>query len=206
MFCASALDNSRGLNLTATNNTNAIQVLQERYGSTEVLISSHMEQFVKLARVRDTSNVDQIQKLYDDVEAAIRNLASLGIPSGSYGQLLIPMLLDKLHDELRLAISRKITNEQVWSLDTLMEIFKEQLQAKERCSFVGTNQPTGTQPQDKWGNDDYTTPLHRGYTPTRKTLCVYIVEAIIHHHIVPLVSTCKSERSFYDKMVDVFYA
>lgn len=90
-----------------------------------------MEQFVKLSRVCNTSNVSEVRKLFDKLEAGIRNLASFGIPSESYGQLLIPMLFDIFPDKLQMAISRKFSNQQVWSLETFMEKFKEELQGKE---------------------------------------------------------------------------
>ena len=45
----------------------------------------------------------------------------------------MPVLSEKLPNELRTHISRKFGNN-AWTIDELLEIFKEELQAKERCA------------------------------------------------------------------------
>jgi hypothetical protein len=43
--------------------------------------------------------------------------------------------MSKLPNELRLIILRKTTSE-IWDLDNLLPTFNEELQAREKCSFV----------------------------------------------------------------------
>jgi uncharacterized Zn-finger protein len=52
-----------------------------------------------------------------------------------YGSLLALIMMSKLPDELRLIISRKTASE-IWDLDNLLSTINEELQAREKCSFV----------------------------------------------------------------------
>ena len=64
----------------------------------------------------------------------------------SYGALLSPVLLTKLPPELRLIVSRKVSNSTL-DVDSLLKIVEEELIARER-----THNPTQTPPrrsQDK---------------------------------------------------------
>ena len=52
-----------------------------------------------------------------------------------YGSLLIPSLTEKLPDDLRLRIARKLDND-VWELSEILNLVKNELEAKERSSFM----------------------------------------------------------------------
>ena len=58
----------------------------------------------------------------------MRNLANLGVEITSYGTLLISIIFDRIPTKLKLLISRKFKSN-VFYLDILMEIFKEELSA-----------------------------------------------------------------------------
>ena len=58
----------------------------------------------------------------------MRNLANLGVEITSYGTLLISIIFDRIPTKLKLRISRKFKSN-VFYLDILMEIFKEELSA-----------------------------------------------------------------------------
>ena len=79
----------------------------------------------------------QLRQFFDRIENHICSLQSLGIESESYGKLLIPLIMEKLPGELRLIISRKIEQD-VWDLDTLLKALNGELEARERCVLVGT--------------------------------------------------------------------
>ena len=60
-------------------------------------------------------NLEALRKRYNDIENCIRNLKSLRIESSTYGFSLIPLLKEKIPDELNTIISRKFSGN-VWSL------------------------------------------------------------------------------------------
>lgn len=69
--------------------------------------------------------------MYDRVESNIRALKALGVPTESYGTLLSSALVKKLPRELRLLVSRRITDD--WDLSAIMKIVGEELEARERA-------------------------------------------------------------------------
>ena len=129
----SAKDCISGLTQTKENYEQAIKLLQERYGNPQVLISAHMEALVALPRVKSMSHLNELRSMYDQIETTVRNLRSLKVDTNTYGSLLVPLLIEKLPGDLTMIISRKFGNN-VWNLDDLLSYFKQEIQAKERCT------------------------------------------------------------------------
>ena len=53
------------------------------------------------------TNVKELRVLYDQIEGNVRALNSLGVDSKDFGPLLIPIILEKLPNVIRLQVSRK---------------------------------------------------------------------------------------------------
>ena len=130
-----ALSTISTLTLTSENYNAAIEVLSSRFGNPQILISAHMDSLLKLPKIRNFENVEGLRKLYNDVENCVRNLKSLKVETSTYGCLLIPILKDRLPDDLNVLISRKFASE-VWTLDLLLKYFHEELIAKEICTPI----------------------------------------------------------------------
>ena len=94
-----------------------------------------MESLVKLPAVRDVNNVTSLRKIYGRVESSIRNLKSVDINPDSYDSLLTPLLTVKLPSELRMIVVRTFSGA-IWNLEEFMNHFKQELNARERCSSV----------------------------------------------------------------------
>ena len=91
-----------------------------------------METLIKVNKVKNMVNLEALQKLYNDIENCIRNLKSLRIESSTYDYLLIPLLKEKISEELNMITSRKFSGN-VWTLELMLKYFNEELQAKEIC-------------------------------------------------------------------------
>ena len=74
-----------------------------------------------------------LRKLYDHIESHVRSLRSLGIEATSYGALLSPILLSKLPPDLRLIVSRKVSDSNL-DMDALLTTFEEELTARKRAN------------------------------------------------------------------------
>ena len=93
-----------GLPLTEENYKKAIELLQERFGKPQILTNAYMESLSKIdAPPADTKN---LRTFYDTCEANIRGLEALGVKTETYGSLLIPILLQKIPEEIRYSIFR----------------------------------------------------------------------------------------------------
>ena len=54
-----------------------------------------MEALCNIPSVGSIENVKLLRQLYDKVESHVRSLKSLGVDSGSYGNLMISILMNK---------------------------------------------------------------------------------------------------------------
>ena len=124
-----------GLSLTNANYKTAVDTLKERFGCEEVVISAHMDTLLKLPGANTNSDTKKLRGIYDEVEQHVRGLKAVGISSKQYGKLLVPILMNKIPQELQLIITRKLGKEK-WDLDALQNAFKEELEAREMCEFV----------------------------------------------------------------------
>ena len=128
-----------GLSLTGANYKEAMELLRGRYGNPQVLISAYMESLLKLGKVKSVSDINGLRRLSNDIENCVRNLKSMNVETATYGSLLIPILKERLPDELVIQISRRFGKE-IWTLDLLIEYMNSEIQASENCvSFLKTS-------------------------------------------------------------------
>ena len=155
-----------GLSLTSANYRQAKIILKERFANPQAIVSAHMDSIVKLPKVKSMSQLFQLRKMYDHIENCIRNLSVLDINPSSYGALLIPVLTEKLPDELRVMIARKF-GDVIWDLTLMIGYFKEELQARERCSAISVNRG---ERDSSYNSEEFTTSA---FMSENKNVCVY---------------------------------
>ena len=102
-----ALRLQAGLALTSSNYRVALELLERRFGTKQVIINSHMESLYKLPVVRSSEDVRSIGDFHDNIEMNLQSLEALGVEPKSYGCLLVPMIKDKILNELNIHISCK---------------------------------------------------------------------------------------------------
>ena len=95
----------QGLTLRSANYKHARELLEDRYGRTQVIISAHMDNFLKL-NPSTSEKPHQLRYLYDQIRVQIRGLEALGVKTETYGQFLIPVIMSKLPTEIRLQVAR----------------------------------------------------------------------------------------------------
>ena len=94
-----ALRLQAGLALTTDNYEVALELIERRYGSKQVVISSYMDSLYKLPPIK-TDNVKELREFHDNVEINLRSLEAIGMEPESYGCLLIPILKQSCHQSL----------------------------------------------------------------------------------------------------------
>ena len=156
-----------GLTLSSENYEEAVGILKDRFGNEQVLISAHMESLLRIKKITSRDNVKGLRMLYNHVESCVRNLKSLKLDTSGYGSLLIPILKDRLPDEITMIISRKF-GEQIWTLDKVMEHFNSELRAQENC--IGSPSSKSVHDSHRKGGYYTTSGL---FGQTSKLACVY---------------------------------
>ena len=79
--------------------------------------------------------ISKISQLYHSIETQIRSLRNLGIDSNSDGNLLVPLIVSKIPEEMRLIVARNLEKNE-WNIDPLLCKFKSELEARERCNTM----------------------------------------------------------------------
>lgn len=88
-----------------------------------------MDEILKIPAC-NTSRTSQLRYVYDKISVHVRGLASIGISSEQYGSMLIPIIMSKIPNEIRLVIARKNTAK-VWNIDELLDTIKVEKEARE---------------------------------------------------------------------------
>ena len=112
----------QGLSLTEANYDSAIELLKKRFGNTKQIIATHTEEIFRLlACIGDRAQ--PLRRLYDKMMVHIRGLKFLGIETTQYGSVLIPVLMSKLPDGVRLRVARENREETCRSVQWLVVLW-----------------------------------------------------------------------------------
>ena len=91
----SAAEAISGLKITSANYQEAIDILDERFGNQQQIVNAHMNASLNLPKVTNVEDLKCLGQLHDKVEGHMRGLKSLEVESGTYGNLLTPILIDQ---------------------------------------------------------------------------------------------------------------
>ena len=136
-----------GLLITDANYKEAVDLLHERFGDEQAIISTHMNALCKLEAVESCKDVVKLRRLHDETEAAVRSLKGLNIKPEMYGVFLTPLLMNKIPEELRIVLSRN-SQGKTWDLEEILKVFHQELQIREKCS--ATTDPFSKQKESKF--------------------------------------------------------
>ena len=131
----SAASTIAGLPLTSDNYSAAIDLLTKRFGNKQVIISSHMDSFLKLTPLQNTSDTRKLRETFDKIEAHVRGLQALDVPAETYGSFLVPVLMSKIPDDIRLLVGREIKDGE-WNLTEILQLLRNEVENRERCEGV----------------------------------------------------------------------
>ena len=124
-----------GLALTGDNYIIAIEILRERYGDSQRVISEHMEALFNLEAVTSAKSTNRLRKLLGSVEVHVRSLENLGRPPEQYGDMFIPLLFTKLPSDIRLAICEKVPPDQ-HGLRAILSQLQAEVSSRERAEYL----------------------------------------------------------------------
>ena len=155
----------QGLALTEVNYNSAVEILRERFGRPQQIISAHMDELLKIPSCSGTERSTSLRFVYDKISVHVRGLSSLGVASDHYGGLLIPVIMAKLPNEIRVRIARE-TKSSVWKMDDLLEIIKQEVEAREMSESVKANEER---------NPRYTPTYEQHRNPKHPTIGSFLV-------------------------------
>ena len=152
----------QGLPLTGVNYVAAVQTLKQRFGNRQAIVNSHMERLFKVRPVQ-TCELRALRGFYDYVTIQIRSLESLGIEANSFDSLLLPLLLAKLPENLKLKLASRCKEEE-WQLTHLLKVMEDEIKAREKCD-VGSTESYGS--TNRFGSSKWSSRVHDGTDRTK---------------------------------------
>ena len=108
-----------GYKVTNANYGSVVEVLKERFGKTQAVVSTHVAALVALPSVDSCNDLKRLRALCDKTESIIRSVEGLDIHKESYDIFLTPVLMEKLPNELKIIAGRKLGVEK-WDLNGLI--------------------------------------------------------------------------------------
>ena len=133
-----------GLPVTEGNYQSAVDILHDRFGKKQKIISKHMDELLRIPPCNN-DKIGQLRFVYDKINIHVRGLKALGIDSGQYGSLLIPVILSRVPNEIALLIARH-TQSDVWSISDVLEIIKNEVEAREMRDQLQTTEVKDPKP------------------------------------------------------------
>ena len=92
---------AEGFPLPNANYIKALELLKERYGNPQLVISAHMTKIMEMKKLNE-SNVEDLRNLLDTTESHVRSLENHGVNKEHFGALLIPIVQEKVPSGIRL--------------------------------------------------------------------------------------------------------
>ena len=136
----------QGLSITSANYAKAVDILTKRYGQPEKAINAHMKALLDLPP--PSEDYYSLRRFHDCIESYIRGLESLGKSEDSFGDLLVPVLTEKLPPSFKLHITRQHGSPN-WNLKDLraaieneVNIMEVAISLQEATPFPSYSAPT----------------------------------------------------------------
>ena len=133
----------QGLTLSETNYQAAVDILQERSGKTQQIISAHMDELLKLPTCT-WDKPGQLRIIYDKIKINVRGLESLGVKAEQDGSFLIPVIMSRLPAEVRLHVAR-VSTKDVWEINELLKVIQAEVEAREMSDTMKIQERKGTE-------------------------------------------------------------
>ena len=129
--------------LTATNQhyTHAVELLRQRFGQPHKITSAHMEALIHMAP--PSASHRDLRSFFDRVSCHVRGLEAAGRTANSYGDCLVPILLERLPATTRQQLTRDHGTTE-WEIGALLAALRKEIEILELGPSLddATPQPT----------------------------------------------------------------
>ena len=120
--------------MTSKNYVEARKLLEERFRDTKVIISAHMIVLLKLPKINN-DNVIKMTSSYNIIKSNLGSLIKMGLNPSQYSPLLIPVILERLPDSIKLMVTRKFRKIN-WYISDFINRIKQEVGARENFGFI----------------------------------------------------------------------
>ena len=98
-----------------------------------------MYELIKITPCHNVDRPTSLRYVFDQLSVHTRGQASLGASPEQYGSMLIPIIMSKLPNKIRLHVARNSTDE-LWKIEDLLLTIKKEVKARETSEQVKTSE------------------------------------------------------------------
>ena len=145
-----------GFSLTEANYRKALELLQNRFAKPTVIKRAHINELINAQPVFSEKNIGRLRELNDLIETHYRALEAMKVDEETYSEIVVPVLLDKIPEGVRLCMTRSSkTRYQDWTMEEMLEALREELELREHqvTSFKGAYGNASTRKEQKEADD-----------------------------------------------------
>ena len=151
-----------GFSLTEKNYATALKLLEQRYAKPTIIKRAHINKLLNAPPVFNERNVGRLRELLDFIETHYRGLEAMGVDEDSYSTIVVPVLLDKIPEAVKLNMIRSTNCRQEWTLEEMLRAFGDEVEVREQHTsfFKSNSNSASTKERIEWkprGNHGKTT-------------------------------------------------
>ena len=119
-----------GFALTSANYKAATDLLKRRYGRKNGIQRVHINALLNLEPIYSERDTHRLRQMYDFAETKHQALEALGVEQDTYAAIVVPLLLEKLPEQLWLTIKRGEDHHD-WDLEQLPQTLGHKVELHE---------------------------------------------------------------------------
>ena len=169
-----ARDSISGYALTSANYRCAKEQLQQRYGRRNIIERTHIRELLSLPAVYSERDPARLRAFYDAIETHHRGLQALNVEQDKYATIVVPSLMDKLPETVRLSLLRGKRHEE-WNVDDLLNELVLEVELREEHTKAKPQRLDSTNKED----------LRSAAALTTRTVderCAFCLEGHLHEN------------------------
>ena len=116
----------------------AMDLLRDRFGKAIVIQRAHVNDLLNVNPVYHDKDTAGIRRLYDTIEVHHRGLEALNVDAITYEGIVVPAIIGKLPEEVRLQITRGKKHHE-WKMENLLKELLTELELKEEHCLTTRN-------------------------------------------------------------------
>ena len=195
-----------GIPTTDASYDTAVDLLKKRFGKPNVIQRAHINQLISITPVFNERNVARLRGMHDEIETHLRGLEALGVDMATYSGFVVPVLMERIPETIRLNMIRFSGADQMdWTLQDFLDGFEKEISVRESyvplktanvgvggMGFSGSSGDRRNRPVAVGSREEFGTANALLTEKTNEKTCVYC----LHRHEP---ADCKTVRSSHER-------
>ena len=173
-----------GFALMSANYKAATELLKRRYGKKTTIQRTYINDLMNIEPIYSERDAHWLRALYDFAETNYRVLEALGVDEETYSTIVVPLLLEKLPEQLRLMVIRDKDHHK-WKLEKLSDILGHEVELREEY------QRNTRHTRNPWDDLRRKTSMYTG----KQTNCAFCLRGYNHEECKKVMNVHERKQS-----------